>query len=31
MDMRVEPAKEFTWRTSYDSYDFYTLPASGAK
>jgi hypothetical protein len=28
IDMRIEPGKEFTWRISYD---FYTLPESGAK
>ena len=28
IDMRIEPGKEFTWRITYD---FYTLPESGAK
>ena len=28
IDMHIEPGKEFTWRISYD---FYTLPESGAK
>jgi hypothetical protein len=28
IDMRIEPGKEFAWRISYD---FYTLPESGAK
>ena len=28
INMRIEPGKEFAWRISYD---FYTLPESGAK